>query len=244
VESQGTTSFTIQENELGFCGVDGTIDNNNPGFSGDGFANTPNESGTGVNYKISFFEDGTYPLIFRYSNGGGSDRPGKLLINGSTTIQTINFPATGTWTNWTTKSVNVSVSAGTFDIRLEANGSEGLANIDYLEIKGTSLTGDSCNAIITPIITPTNINLIPKKETDLNITCYPVPVKDHLYLMFSEDLTETVDVMLFNTVGETQYRGSLNKGQNHTINMKGLPNGLYLIRITGRNINITKQIIK
>jgi len=240
VDGQGTTSFTIQENELGFCGLDGTIDNNNSGYSGVGFANTQNEIGTGVNYKVSFSEDGTYPLIFRYANGGDSNRPGKLLINGSTAIPTINFQPTGSWTNWTTTSASVSLSAGTFDMRLEATASSGLANIDYLEIKGTSLTGDSCNTIVTP----TNINLITKKETDPDITCYPVPAKDQLHLRFSKDLTETVNVMLFNTVGEMQYYGSLNKGQNHTISMKGLPNGLYLLRITGRNINMTKQIIK
>ncbi len=240
VASQGATSLTIQENELGFCGLDGTIDNNNPGYSGDGFANTPNESGTGVNYKISFFEDGTYPIIFRYANGGGSNRPGKLLINGLTAIQTINFPATGTWTNWATASASISVNAGTYDIRLEATGNDGLGNIDYMEIEGTALAGDSCNAITTPI----NISSIPKRETDLNITCYPVPVKDELNLIFSKDLTESVNVMLFNTIGEMQYCESLNKGQYHTINMKGFPHGLYLIRITGQNINFTKQIIK
>ncbi|MBN2167521.1 MAG: family 43 glycosylhydrolase [Marinilabiliaceae bacterium] len=238
VNSQGTTSFTIQENELGFCGVDGTIDTNNPGFSGDGFANTPNESGTGVNYKISFFEDGTYPFIFRYANGGGSDRPGRLMMNGSTAIQTVNFPATGSWTNWKTTSVSVSAKAGTYDIRLEATGSDGLANIDYLEITGITLTGDSCNAIIT------NTNLILKKESDTNITCYPVPVKDKLNVMFSKELTQTVNVMLFNIIGETQYCRSLNKGQSHIIDMKGLPNGLYYLRITGQDVDINKKIVK
>ncbi len=238
VGSQGTTSITIQENELGFCGVDGTIDTNNPGFSGVGFANTPNEIGAGINYKIRFSEGGTYPFIFRYANGGGADRPGRLLINGSAVIQTINFPATGSWTNWTSKSVNVSVSAGTYDVRLEATGSSGLGNIDYLEIAGTSATGDSCNAIIS------TVDLIHRKKTDMEVTCYPVSAKDQLHLVFSEDLTETVTVRLFNAVGKMQYIGSLDKGQNHTIDMKGLPNGLYLVKISGQTINSTKQIIK
>ncbi|MBN2612433.1 MAG: family 43 glycosylhydrolase, partial [Bacteroidales bacterium] len=240
VAGQGATSITIQENELGFCGLDGTIDNNNPGFSGDGFANTPNESGTGVNYKISFLEDGTYPFIFRYSNGGGSDRPGKLLINGSTAIQTINFPATGSWTNWTTASASVSVSAGTYDIRLEATLGDGLGNIDYLEITGTSVAGDSCNAIVTPLI----INSIPKKETNLDITCYPIPVNNQLNIVFSKDLTETVYLMLFSASGESLYSHILNNGRSHTINMTGLTYGLYLIKVTGANVNITKHIIK
>lgn len=240
VSSQGTTSFTIQENELGFCGIDGTIDTNNPGYSGDGFANTSNELGNGVDYKITFSEDGTYPLIFRFANGGGGNRPGKLMINGTTVVQNVDLPATGSWNNWTTTSTSITVNAGTYDVRLEATGSDGLGNIDYLEVKGTSVTGDSCNAIVTPIITSLSHNEV----TGLDVVCYPVPVEDQLHLMFSKDLTEAVDVMLINIVGETQYRGSLSKGQDHTINMKGLPKGLYLIRITGRNINITKQIIK
>ena len=35
-------SVTLQENLTGFCGVDGTIDSNNAGFTGSGFANTNN----------------------------------------------------------------------------------------------------------------------------------------------------------------------------------------------------------
>ncbi|HPR31980.1 MAG TPA: family 43 glycosylhydrolase [Prolixibacteraceae bacterium] len=236
VGSQSATSCTIQENELGFCGLDGTIDNNNPGFSGDGFANTPNESGTGVNYKVTFSEDGTYPFIFRYANGGGGNRPGKLMINGNTVIQTIDFPATGSWTNWSTATASVSINAGTFGIRLEATGSDGLGNIDYLEIKGTSVKGDSCTAINTGIRT--------QKETSMDFTCYPVPVCDQLNIVFNKQLTGSVDLQLINSTGATLYSIQLYNRISHSINTERLPNGLYLVRIYGTNIEMSKQIIK
>lgn len=238
VSGQGTSSITIQENELGFCGVDGTIDNNNPGYSGDGFANTTNETGAGFNYKLTFLESGTYPLVFRYANGGGSDRPGRLLINGSTAVQTVSLKPTGSWTNWTTTSASVSVSAGTYDVRLEATGSEGLGNIDYLEIVGKSVFGDSCKETVTAI------NSIPLRESDPIISCYPVPVNNQLNIEFSKEITETVNLILINSDGKILNSTYLNNGSRHTISTSGLPNGLYLLRITGTDTNFTKHIIK
>jgi hypothetical protein len=168
--SSGTT-VTIQENSSGFCSVDGTVDNNNAGFTGAGFANATNTVGSGVNWRISVPTAGSYTISWRYSNGGGTDRPGSLLINGGTVVSSISFPATTDWTTWTTTSAVVSLNAGTNDIRLQATGSSGLANIDNINIQGSSaVTAVSCATVTaaTNLAAPNNeVTIAPNPSTNI-----------------------------------------------------------------------------
>jgi predicted neuraminidase len=138
-------STTIQEGETGFCEVDGSVDDNNSGFTGDGFANTDNETGNGIDWKVNFGDSETYTITWRFANGK-SDRPADLIIDGTTVASDINFASTGSWTTWDEISVDVSVNSGIKDVRLEATGSGGLANIDYIEITGTNPQAASCQA--------------------------------------------------------------------------------------------------
>lgn len=138
-----STSITIQENTTGFCSVEGTIDTNHTGFTGTGFANAANAVGSGINWRISS-GSGAGTISWRYANGSGSNRPGRLLVNGTQVGTTINFPATAGWTTWTTVSVNLNLSAGTHAVRLEATTASGLTNIDQITITGVNLQPVSC----------------------------------------------------------------------------------------------------
>jgi pectate lyase len=139
-----TTSVTIQENQTGFCSVDGTIDNNHSGFTGDGFANTDNAAGNGIDYSVNVSTAGTYTFIWRYANSG-NDRPANLIINGTTAVSGISFPNTNDWANWsTTAAVQVTLTSGIKSVRLEATGSSGLANIDYMQVTGPNLDAAVC----------------------------------------------------------------------------------------------------
>jgi lysophospholipase L1-like esterase len=134
----------IQENTVGFCGVEGTVDSNNSGFTGSGFANTDNAIGRGVSWKVNVPASGVYQLEWRFANGTG-DRPGSVKINGAA-VTTVGFPSTGVWTTWTTASTTVSLNAGPNSIRLEATNSGGLANIDSLTVTGGSaVQAADCN---------------------------------------------------------------------------------------------------
>ncbi len=140
------TSITIQEDETGYCGVDdgGSVDNNNAGFTGTGFVNTENAVGEGINWSVNISTAGTYIFEWRYANSG-NDRPGNLIINSTTEVSGISFPGTGSWTTWdTTTAVEVTLTAGVKDIRLEATSSSGLANIDYIMISGANPQAASC----------------------------------------------------------------------------------------------------
>ncbi len=137
-------STLIQEYTTGFCGVDGTVDNNNAGFTGYGFANADNVTGSGIDWRINVAAAGTYTLSWRFANGSTADRPANFLVNGTTVISGVSFPVTGGWTTWSEVSRTVTLPAGILTIRLEATGSAGPANIDYIRIAGADVKPSHC----------------------------------------------------------------------------------------------------
>ena len=50
-DADGDVTLVIEEAD-GFCAVDGSIDNDNAGFSGDGFANTDNATGNAIEWSV------------------------------------------------------------------------------------------------------------------------------------------------------------------------------------------------
>jgi pectate lyase len=137
-------SIIIQENEIGFCGLDGDVETEeHSGYTGYGYANTDNDSGNGINWSINITTAGSYTFKWRYANAS-SDRPARLLINSSEEVSNISFPGTGAWESWSEVSVGVTLATGIKDIRLEATGGDGLANIDYLMVTGSEPEIASC----------------------------------------------------------------------------------------------------
>lgn len=124
----------IQENETGFVGVDGTIDNNYPGYTGDGFANTDDSRGAGIDWHVYFGSSVTKSFTFRYACP--DDRTADLIINGIKVASGIHFPSTGTWSAWDFVTVYASTDAGASDVRIQSTSDTGLPNIDYIEVIG------------------------------------------------------------------------------------------------------------
>jgi arabinogalactan endo-1,4-beta-galactosidase len=138
-------SVTLQENLTGFCGVDGTIDNNHVGYTGSGFANTNNATGTTVRWRVNASAAGSYNFQWRFANGTTGNRPGTLRVNGANRT-TVALPATGAWTTWTNSStVTTTLQAGANDIALVATTSGGLANVDSMTVSGNGVSAIACN---------------------------------------------------------------------------------------------------
>ncbi len=142
--SAGSSNLIIQENTVGFCSVEGIIDNKWAGYTGSGFCDTTNATGTGINWSVNILSAGTYTFTWRYAHGKTDDRSAKLIINGITVVPSITFPPTGDFTIWSTVSVDVSLTTGAKIIRLESLTSNSLANLDYMNITGESLMPASC----------------------------------------------------------------------------------------------------
>ena len=140
VLSGATTSYaapTRYEAESSPAVCTGTIDSNWSGYSGTGFCNGDNAVGAYAEFTVTASRSGPASVGIRFANGTTTARPAQLIVNGST-VQTPSFEGTGAWSTWRTKTVAVTLNAGTNTIRLSPTVSAGLPNIDHLEVEPTA----------------------------------------------------------------------------------------------------------
>jgi hypothetical protein len=104
----------------------------NPGFTGAGYVDFQHDTKDFVEWDVNATA-GTHTLTFRYSNGGATDRPLELKVNGIVVQAKLSFLSTGTWSMWSTVSISVPLGSGLNSIRLTAIGFNG-ANFDSLTI--------------------------------------------------------------------------------------------------------------
>lgn len=241
------TSYAIQENETGFCSVDGTIDNNYLDFVGSGFANTNNAIGAGISWRINAASAGTKTFTFRYAST--DSRPGRLLINGTQAIASIAFPATGSWTTWSTVSVTANTPAGAVDIRLEATNATGLGNMDYLAVtNGTpvacqttliALNNDPATSI-TSSAEPTDRSN--RKESSIRLS--PNPADNEITVSLSPQWKAGDQLIVCDVVGKPVINRTINRN-TEVLNIAKLPAGNYFIKVLNSKVEQeTLQFIK
>ncbi|MDX3108476.1 carbohydrate-binding protein [Nonomuraea angiospora] len=124
----------------------GTIDSNWSGYSGSGFCNGNNATGASAQFTVNAGAAGTATLSVRFANGTTTARPADLIVNGST-VQNVSYEGTGAWDTWVTKTFTVSVRSGSNTIQLSPTTSNGLANIDYIEVDAGGTTPPTGNAL-------------------------------------------------------------------------------------------------
>jgi hypothetical protein len=134
-----TSGTVIQENRTGFTSVDGTINNANSGYTGSGYASPAAANGAGIDWNITFDSSVTKSLTFRYAGTNGSTAD--LLANGTNVAANLQFPSTGSLTNWEYVTVYPYIVAGAVDVRLQSSTNIGLPAIDYVEVTGGWGTG-------------------------------------------------------------------------------------------------------
>jgi len=233
---EGKVSFIIQENETGFCGADGAIESEHVGYSGKGYVNTTNATGKGINWKIYNENYQILKFEWRHANGSSS-RPAKLIINGNTLIPTINFPNTGAWTNYQIVSAEANVEPGLLDIRLEANGSGGLSNIDFIKITGNSIKKATCSGEI--------IDKIYEYQPLNNIQVYPSPLDNNIQVSITDCLRLPVYLKIFDINGKIIYQNKYDKEGNFSISTINFPKSLIFVYLQYQNkIDVRKIILK
>lgn len=228
-----STTLIIQENEVGFCSVDGSIDSNNSGYTGSGFANTSNSNGQGVIWQINASVSGNTTIGFRYANGGSTTRTAAVLVDGNS-VGTLTFPSTSSWTSWQTEAITISLSSGNHTIRLEASQNSGLSNIDYMEVTGQGISAVSCTA--------SKIDARSKIADIAGFSLYPVPSSSSLTIDVL-NLDHTSMVKVFDISGQ-QIRSLRVTDKLTTIDLSGLAKGVYFVQLKQNNHLTTKQFIK
>jgi hypothetical protein len=128
--------LVIQENSSGFESVDGTIDNNQPGYTGIGFANTTNAIGASIYWNTYFDSSPVKSFTFRYANT--NEQSANLIINGVNVASNVRFPSTGSFSTWAFVTVNAYTVPGVSEVKLQSTSVAGLPNVDYVELIGGS----------------------------------------------------------------------------------------------------------
>jgi alpha-galactosidase len=131
VSRVGTTVRYEAENGTSSSGS--TVDTDWSGYSGTGFVNTTNATGSFVQFTVNAAQAGPATLTFDYANGTTSNRTVNVGVNGGSN-GTLAFPGTGAWSLWRQQTMSVSLNAGANTIRLTASTSGGVANMDFLDV--------------------------------------------------------------------------------------------------------------
>jgi len=76
----------------------GLVESNHAGFTGPGFVNYDNVSGSYVQFTVTAAAAGPATLTFRYANGTTANRPMDVTVNGHLAADELTFPGTGAWT--------------------------------------------------------------------------------------------------------------------------------------------------
>ncbi|MBN2212850.1 MAG: T9SS type A sorting domain-containing protein [Bacteroidales bacterium] len=232
VRSEVGSICIMQENETGFCGFAngiGYIESNHPGHTGSGFANTDNVQGVQIVWALNIPETGDYKLIWKYA--ATSVRPGILYIN-DTLIGNVGFGNTGEWTNWDEAAMTaVNITAGLKKIALEAAGSSGLPNIDYLEVisltSGESVASADCDSL--PSVSAIDAAKINEYQNMFDL--FPVPAGNHIEIKLI-DQTENIDNLSIYRIDGSKVMTLNSINMNRTrIEIPGLKNGIYLIQL-------------
>ena len=109
----------------------GLVESDHAGFTGSGFVNYDNLTGSFVQFTVNVTQAGPTALRMRFANGTTVNRPMNLIVNGATAAN-VSFAGTGDWANWVTVSSTVNLNAGNNTIRATAttaNGGPNLASI-------------------------------------------------------------------------------------------------------------------
>jgi hypothetical protein len=85
-------------------------------------------------------------------------------------------------------------------------------------------------------------NMIPILN-DADISVYPIPATNSVYLKISNDVPDTYSFILLDTKGMIIKQNKINSTETE-IDISNLSNGIYIIRVIGNDKTFTKKIIK
>ncbi|MBC9730381.1 carbohydrate-binding protein [Streptomyces sp. TRM68367] len=135
--ADASAAATRYEAENAPATCDGTIDSNHSGFSGSGFCNTTNATGSAADFTVNASTAESVTLELRFANGSSGSRSADVVVNG-TRVQSTSFEPTGSWSNWAAKTWTVQLQEGSNTVRVAATNSNGLPNVDHLDVTDDS----------------------------------------------------------------------------------------------------------
>ncbi|HEV7297730.1 MAG TPA: carbohydrate-binding protein, partial [Tepidisphaeraceae bacterium] len=123
-------SVTVQAESATMVGV--TRQTTNGGYAGSGYADFGG-AGSYVQLTVNRTAAGPTTLKLRYANGGTTDRPVSVAVNGTVVQSSVAMNGTGGWTNWQELTLTLDLLAGNNVIRLTSITSNGV-NLDAVTV--------------------------------------------------------------------------------------------------------------
>lgn len=114
----------------------GTVETEHAGYTGSGFVDTENATGSYLQFEFSIKDAGETIIHIFYAHGKTDNRLAAVYLNDSLAVASLSFPPTGAFTTWVEQQTKVVLNAGTNVLRLVALTSGGLVNIDRIEVEG------------------------------------------------------------------------------------------------------------
>lgn len=198
------------------CTLDGTIDNNNAGFTGDGFINTTNAIGSFASWVLNSPSAQTATVSFRYANGGTTSRDGQVIVNGKV-VANLLLPPTGAWTTWNIATLSLSLLKGYNNLTLVSSSADGLANIDKVSFSG-GVTDANC--VVTGL----------ENLETIIITVYPNPTTGVIHWNKEQNWELSTALGLV-----------LKSGYGNTFDLSAYPHGNYFVKFEDTSLKIVKN---
>ncbi|MEV7099223.1 carbohydrate-binding protein [Amycolatopsis sp. NPDC051045] len=112
----------------------GVAESNHTGFTGTGFVNYDNATGSAVEFSVTAAAAGPANVVLRFANGTTANRPMDISVNGTKVASGVAFGGTGNWDTWQTVTVPVTLTAGTNRIKATATTADGGPNVDKITL--------------------------------------------------------------------------------------------------------------
>jgi endo-1,4-beta-D-glucanase Y len=129
-----------------------TVATNHLGYTGTGFVDYTNVTGSYVEWTVNATDAGSQTLTIRYANGTTTDRPMDIAVNGTVISAGLSFAGTTNWDTWADKVFTAALNAGDNTVRATAITANGGPNVDKLSVTGGGGGGDT-----TPPTAPGNL---------------------------------------------------------------------------------------
>lgn len=233
LSSTGSNStIRIEDNATaGLCSYDAAVSSNS-GANNGYVLNLSNAAGKGITWSVNAPSAGTYTLNWRYVNSSSSNAyTMALIVNGSTINSALSFAKTSSSTTFSNTSATVSLKAGANTIRLESTAASATADIDWIEITGSSPTAVSC------VLSASTAAVSTVGEVSQTLSSiYPNPTHGNTTINVTLAKNEQAVIRLFDAQGKVVKDlgvvKSLTGGtQQLTYDFSGQIPGLYLVSV-------------
>lgn len=132
VLKRATLAFSQTTYEAELAVLSGAVvASNQPGYTGSGYADYVHASGDFIEWTVNTTAAGSFLLQFRYANGGTTNRPLQLKVNGTIIATSQAFSPTGGWASWSLSLSAANLISGANKIQLTTIGYNG-PNVDNL----------------------------------------------------------------------------------------------------------------